>query len=111
MEASYHSIVRANERTRYSGDTAVRFIENGLQRGKAADEFSQDENRYLKRASNRGCTALAYNGFCLIVNGEGKCVTLFPLPAWFGKKRFYERKVLICNARKYCAGYMSEAAY
>ena len=100
---TYHSIKRANERTRYSGRSAVRFIENGISRGKTADDFTQDESRYLSSIAYDNCTAKANNGFCLIISEAGDCVTLYRLPEWFGKKRFYSAKTRIRNVKRYYA--------
>ena len=101
-----HSIQRANERTRYSGKAAIRFIENGIMRGKAADEFKQEEKKYLSTCAYDNCIAKAYNGFCLIISEKGDCVTLYPLPEWFGKKRHYDAKTLIRNAKHYATACM-----
>ncbi len=94
-----HSIERANERTPYSGKRAVRFIENGITRGKAADQFTQLERKYLADRSRDNNTAKAYNGFCLIVSGSGSCITLYRLPEWFGKKHYFDGKELIRNMK------------
>ncbi len=96
-----HSVVRANERTPYNGKAAVRFIENGIARGKTAEEFKQKEREYLKNCAYNNCVAKAYNGFCLIISSDGDCVTLFRLPDWFGKKRYYNGKNQIRNIKKY----------
>ena len=64
---TYHSIQRANERTRYNGKAAVRFVERGIERGKTAEDFNQDERKYLANCAYDNCTAKAYNGFCLII--------------------------------------------
>ena len=70
-----HSIQRANERTQFSGKSAIRFIKNGIARGKTADDFSSKESIYLANCAKGGCTAKAYNGFCLIIGDNGDCVT------------------------------------
>ena len=98
-----HSIQRANERTRYNGKTAVRFVEKGIERGKTAEDFNQDEREYLTNCAYGNCIAKAYNGFCLIISEDGDCVTLYRLPEWFGKKRHYNRKTRIRNAKRYTA--------
>ena len=96
-----HSIQRANERTQFSGKSAVRFIENGITRGKTADDFTNKESTYLANCAKGGCTAKAYNGFCLIISDNGECVTIYKLPEWFGKKRFYDGKKPVRNAKRY----------
>ncbi len=106
---TYHSILRANERTRYSGKTAIRFIENGIERGKTAKDFTQDERQYLETCGHDNCIAKAYNGYCLIISEDGVCVTLYPLPGWFGKKRHYDGKTRVRNAKRYAVSYMAYA--
>ena len=96
-----HSILRANERTRYNGRAAVRFIENGIERGKTAECYKHDERKYLESIAYDNCIAKAYNGFCLIVTNDGVCVTIYSLPEWFGKKRYYLGKERIRNAKHY----------
>lgn len=94
-----HSIQRAHERTRYKGKAAIRFIENGIERGKTAQEFTQKEREYLESVSHNDCIAKAYNGFCFIITESGICVTLYELPKWFGKRRYYNQKRRIRNVR------------
>ena len=96
-----HCIERASERTGYMGKTALRFIENGIARGKSAKDFKQDESEYLLRREQNNCTARVYNGFCFIISEYGECITLYRLPHWFGKKRHYDSKTRIRNAKKY----------
>ncbi len=102
-----HSIQRANERTRYSGKAAERFIQNGIVRGKAAEDFSQQESAYLAGLARGNCVAKAYNGYCLIISEQGDCVTLYELPEWFGKKRHYDSKIRIRNPKRYAASHTS----
>ncbi len=104
-----HSIERANERTRYSGKSAVRFIENGIARGKRAEKFTQDERDYLANCGYDNCTAKAYNGYCLIISEDGVCVTLYPLPGWFGKKRHYVGKTRVRNVKRYSSAFWAYA--
>lgn len=101
-----HSIIRAKERTPYNGKAAERFIENGIARGKTADDFKQKKERaYLQNCAHHNCIAKAYNGYCLIISNTGDCVTLYRLPEWFGKKRYYDGKHPVRNAKKYSVYY------
>ena len=102
---TYHSLIRAEERTRYNGKSAKRFIQNGIVRGKTADEFKRDEKLYLSTIAYDDCIAKAYNGYCLIISSDGDCVTLYPLPDWFGKKKHYAGKTRIRNVKRYTAAY------
>ena len=108
---TYHSIQRANERTRFTGQAAIRFIKNGIERGKTAENFNQNEKKYLAECAYDNCIAKAYNGFCLIISQDGDCVTLYPLPEWFGKKRHYKAKELVRNARQYRMEYRHEEVF
>lgn len=96
-----HSVERAKERTPYNGKTAVRFVENGIARGKTAKDFRQKEREYLENCAYNNCVAKAYNGFCLIISDTGNCVTIYRLPEWFGKKRYFDGKQRVRNAKKY----------
>lgn len=100
---TYHSIQRANERTRYRGEAAIRFIKNGIERGKTAEDYRQNERKYLANVAYDNCIAKAYNGFCLIISEEGDCVTLYRLPEWFGKKRHYDGKTRVRNVKRYAS--------
>lgn len=95
-----HSLQRATERTRYSGKSAEHFIRNRIARGKTADAFTNRERKWLTGLAREGCIPKVYNGFCLIVSGEGACVTLYELPGWFGKKRRYDGSKRIRNAKR-----------
>ena len=99
--STFHSIQRANERTPFHGRRAERFVENGIRRGKAAESFRQREYDYLANCGRDNCVARAYNGYCLIINNQEECVTLYRLPEWFGRKRHYDRKKGIRKEKKY----------
>ena len=104
MEAtivSYHSVNRAMERGRVkNARSAEKRIATALQRGKRASEYSSWERSYLM-SRDSGCTAIAYNNFCYLVNENGKCMTLYPLPVWFGKKKRFQGKERIRDMKKY----------
>lgn len=106
---TYHSIERAQERTKYANKTAVRFIENGITRGKGAEEFTQRERAFLQGFETRNCIAKAYNGYCFLISENMECITMYPLPDWFGKKRFYENKVRVRNVKRYSMEKMNYA--
>ena len=99
--ATVHSIERARERYATNEKTATKNIHLALERGKSAEEFSSKERHYLQNCAKGNVTALAYNNFCYIVSEEGFCVTMYHLPEWFGKKRFYDGKKEIRNPRAY----------
>lgn len=99
---TYHSIDRAKERAGLNERKATKMIEHALERGKSASDFSSMEKNFLESGGHNGCTAIAYNNFCYIVNENGICVTLYPLPTWFGKKKHFNGKEPIRNYKKYC---------
>ena len=97
-----HSLTRAKERLGLSRGYAVNFIERGINRGKDSSNFKADEKIWLESRSLHGCNALVYNGACLIVSPAGACITIYKLPAWFGRKRqFDHHKEKVKNAIKY----------
>ena len=100
-----HSIDRAKERARLNERKATKMIEYALKRGKSANDFNSMERSYLEKEGQGGCTAIAYNNFCYIVNENGFCVTLYPLPVWFGKKKRFDGKEKIRNPKKYSKNY------
>ena len=100
-KATVHSIDRAKERFCNNEKTAIKNIHLALERGKVAEEFSSKERQYLESVAKGNVTAIAYNNFCYIVNEDGFCVTMYHLPDWFGKKRFYDGKKEIRNPRAY----------
>lgn len=103
--ASVHSIVRAKERASWNEKQAEKNIARALARGKSAEDFTSWEREYLEGESRGNCTAVAYNNFCYIVNENGFCLTLYPLPIWFGKKKQFDGKERIRNAKKYAKYY------
>ena len=97
-----HSMNRAKERAGFKSlRRAEAFLENALERGKREDAFSFIERAYLQNLGKKDCTAIAYNGFCMIVSPDKVCVTMYELPAWFGHKKRYHGKERIRDTKKY----------
>ena len=94
-----HAIQRTNERTGFNLKTSERFISNAIQRGKSSEEFIDRERHYLLQAVKDDRKALVYNSYCFIVSDENICITMFPVPKWFGKKKSFYNKSK--HARKY----------
>ena len=67
------------------------------------------ERSFLEGECKYGNTAIAYNNFCYIFSAEGVCVTLYPLPVWFGKKKQFNGKEKVRNPKKYTK-YCTQAA-
>ena len=111
-KATYHSIERARERFSSNEKTATKNIRLALERGKTAAEFTSKEREYLENVAKGDAIALAYNNFCYIVNENGFCVTMYALPEWFGKKRYYDGKKSIRNIKAYTRNnYTSQDTY
>lgn len=97
-----HGFERAKERLGYNGKTAEHFIKNAEQRGKGPEEFhTRKERNWLEKQGGRGCTAIVYNGYCVILAETNTCVTLYKVPVWFGKRGCYDGKTQIRNVSKY----------
>ena len=90
---SFHSIERAKERLGFNRKYAAGLLERALVRGQIAADFKQKtEKAWMERQAGNGYKAVAYNGCCLIVSPDNVCVTVYPLPKWFGKKKRYDEK-------------------
>lgn len=96
-----HSVEKAKERLGINRKYAEKRITDALRRGKTAESFSSWERSFLEQEGKDGCRAVAYNGFCYIVGPKNTCVTLYPLPSWFGHKKHFNGKEKIRNAKKY----------
>jgi len=98
-----HGVSRAKDRCNVKNvRSAEKNVTLALQRGKRAEDLTSWEREYLSKEAHDDCTAIAYNNFCYIVNASGACVTLYPLPAWFGKKKHFNGKERIRNYKQYC---------
>ena len=103
--ATFHSLDRAKERVGVKGKQAEKMIRLAVERGKGAECFTSQEKRYLEIASSKGENAVAYNNFCYIINEYGMCITMYPLPGWFGKKKRFDGKKKIRDLKKYSRNY------
>lgn len=98
-----HGVSRAKDRCNVKNvRSAEKNVTLAIQRGKRAEDLTSWERSYLSKEAYDDCTAIAYNNFCYIVNASGACVTLYPLPAWFGKKKHFDSKERIRNYKQYC---------
>lgn len=96
-----HSIIRTEKRAHKNEKSAIRMIILAKERGLHADKFSSKERNYLERKEENGKHALYYAGYCFVFNEEFSCITMFPVPKWFGKKTNYQGKQQIRHAKKY----------
>lgn len=110
--ASYHSIIRMEQRQGMKEEQAKRQIKNAMHRGKRAEDFSSWEYNYLSTlCESKEVYPVAYNGWCYIFNNEGVCVTIYSLPVWFGKKKRFDGKERIKNAKRYFSYYIKNNSY
>lgn len=88
-----HALVRAKDRCKIKNiRSAQRNMTLALQRGKREADCTAQERSYLRDQSRDNCTAIAYNGFCYIVNKRNVCVTILPLPEWFGRNEYRSKR-------------------
>lgn len=99
--ATVHSLERAKERAGINEKKAYKMIDRALERGKRAEDFSSWERDYLREEGKGNATAIAYNNYCFIVSEDGFCLTVYPLPTWFGKKKHFKGKERIRNMKAY----------
>jgi hypothetical protein len=104
--ATVHSIVRSKERLGLNERRAEKTIQLAIERGKDYTEFnSSRERKYLEQHTDSEVYAVAYNGYCYIINNTGFCITVYELPEWFGKKKQYDGKTKIKNMKAYYRNY------
>lgn len=102
-----HGVSRAKERRKVKNvRSAEKNVTMAIQRGKRAEDCTSWERAYLSNEAYDNCVAIAYNNFCYIVNTAGVCVTLYPLPIWFGKKKHFNGKERIRDYKQYCRNNM-----
>lgn len=106
-----HCIDRMKDRLGVNTHKAEKRISDAIERGLTAEAFSSWERSFLAKEAHGDCTALAYNGYCYIINANNVCVTLYPLPAWFGKKKHFDGKEKIRNFKKYHNNRLVQNAY
>ena len=90
-ENTIHSINRAKERAGLSRKKAEKMMNLARTRGIGYEGCRWSLDRmFLINRSNEVALALAYNGYCFIFNREtAECITMYPLPKHFGKKKTY----------------------
>lgn len=96
-----HSVYRMKERLGINERKAKKRLFDAVERGTSAEAFSSWEHSFLVGQSRNNCVAVAYNGYCYIIGEDKVCVTLYPLPVWFGKKKHFDGKEKIRNVKKY----------
>ena len=100
--ATYHSIIRTKDRMNEKNiRSAEKNISLARSRGKTARDYTSWEREYLIHETRDDCLPVAYRGHCYIFNAADVCVTMYPLPAWFGKKKQFSGKERIRDMKKY----------
>lgn len=99
--ATIHSLERAMERIGFNEKTADKQFRFAMERRKTCEDFTSWEQKYLAKEAYVGCGAFEYDGYCYIVNELGLCVTIYQLPAWFGKKKHFNMIERIRNMKSY----------
>ena len=102
MSPTIHCINRAKERAGVNEKRAERMVALAMERGKTADAFTSWERSYLKGEETEEYIAVAFAGYCYLISYTGHCVTMYPLPSWFGKKKHFDGKERIRDYKKYC---------
>lgn len=89
-----HSIDRAKEHAGLSRRRAEKMMELARERGIGYEECRWSVDRsYLSNRTNDTAKAVAYNGYCFIFDRQSlNCITMYPLPKSFGKKKTFYRK-------------------
>lgn len=90
-EDSEHSLKRAKERASLNRKRALRMIDCARTRGVRSEDCKWSiDRKFLDSRSSSEVEAVAYNGYCFILDRTTmNCITLFPLPKDFGKKKTY----------------------
>ena len=88
---SRHSIDRAKERMGVNEKRAIRMFDLARHRGIRSSECKWSvDRRFLEVKSDETVEAIAFNGYCFIVDRMTmNCITMFSLPKDFGKKKTY----------------------
>ena len=105
-----HAIERTKERTGLNERAAIKLMNNALDFGHEVDEYHAKERTFLQQKCTDTTRAVVYNGYCFIVADGNRCITMYRLPPWFGKKYQYDGKKAIRNPKKYQKYYCVEYA-
>jgi hypothetical protein len=85
---TFHALMRAEERAGLRKKYAKRLIANAISHGREADNFAGKERNYLLRKGKAdGGRVLVHGEYCFIVRDGDRCVTMYPVPDWFEKRR------------------------
>ena len=73
-----------------------------------SEEEKQKEDQKLSRLAQlykhletEGKTVLYHAGYCFVLGDDFICITMFPVPKWFGKKTKHCGKTYVRRPKKY----------
>ena len=104
---SYHGQKRAKKRFRIGYDRAESKFEKARLYGKYKEDYvfrSPEYDYLLSKERHKGNQAVAYDGVLYIFDDE-TCITMFTLPAWFGRRKHYEGKEQVRHVKAYMRHY------
>ena len=93
--ATFHAIQRAEERVKLKRKSAERLITNALQYGRTSSDFIGKEFNYLHRKETVGEARILVHSQCCFVVNNNSCITMFPVPSWFGKRRNNAKRSIV----------------
>ena len=97
-----HAIQRTQERAVLNIKSAERLISKAVERGKSVEAFWGKEKNYLFKKEMEGkCKVLVYQSYFFILDCMGNCMTMYPAPKWFGKRKYHDGKQKIRKIKKY----------
>jgi len=86
-----HGLKRAQERTGFTSSAAARLIERAIYHGIGSDSADKWNKEYLEKRCVDGKRAVLYNGFCVIIGEDDRCITLWKMdsakPHFRGKEK------------------------
>ena len=95
-----HSLSRAKERVGLSQSAAIKFIDNAKINGKTPEEFPAKERKYMQNLE-KGGSVIYFAEYIFILSEDDRCITLYRVPGWFGKKNNFRGKEVIRNRHRY----------
>lgn len=100
-----HGLERTMERAGLKKEKALRMIRLAWERGQRLCDLDSGWQRYYRRfdrqAFNGPTQMRFYNGFVFIFNSYGTLITMLNEHERHGRKRLYDGKVRVRDARKY----------
>ena len=106
LSISKHALERTMERTTLNENQAKRFIGNAFERGCKKDELPMAwQKKYITQTERdlyNGLTDVrVYNNYIFIFSATKVLITMYPLPEFFSKKKYFNGKSPIRNIRKF----------